>query len=187
MTAVDIFCSSQVVLPAGGQVFIAGGDNWTGSSTTNTGNNDSTVFSYGSNTLTKTSGMNRARWYSSSITLLNGETYIQGGAGGTDRPEIRGTNGVFRLMSGANTSAFDFMYPRNFIAPDGRVFGYDSGGRMYYVNTVGHRRRDDGRHSSPGRPAATPARRCTGPARSCSSAATRATRSSSTSRAARPS
>ncbi len=81
--------------------------------------------------------MNRARWYSSSITLLNGETYIQGGAGGTDRPEIRGTNGVFRLLSGANTSSFDFMYPRNFIAPDGRVFGFDSSGRMYYVNTSG--------------------------------------------------
>ncbi|HWN06591.1 MAG TPA: PA14 domain-containing protein [Steroidobacteraceae bacterium] len=137
MTAVDIFCSSQVVLPSGGQVFIAGGDNWTGASTTNTGNSDSTVFAYGSNTLTKTSGMNRARWYSSSITLLNGETYIQGGAGGTDRPEIRGTNGAFRLMTGANTSSFDFMYPRNFIAPDGRVFGYDSAGRMYYVNTSG--------------------------------------------------
>jgi YVTN family beta-propeller protein len=136
-TGVDIFCSSQVVLPAGGQVFIAGGDNWTGSSTTNTGNSDSTLFNYGTNTLTKTSALNRARWYSSSITLLNGETYIQGGAGGTDRPEIRGTNGVFRLLSNANTSAFDFMYARNFIAPDGRVFGFDSGGRMYYVNTSG--------------------------------------------------
>ena len=136
-TGVDIFCSSQVVLPSGGQVFIAGGDNWTGTSTTNTGNPDSNVFNYGSNTLTKASGMNRARWYSSSITLLNAETYIQGGAGGTDRPEIRGTDGVFRLLSNANTSAFDFMYPRNFIAPDGRVFGFDSSGRMYYVNTSG--------------------------------------------------
>jgi YVTN family beta-propeller protein len=137
-TGVDIFCSSQVVLPAGGQVFIAGGDNWTGTSTTNTGNSDSNVFNYGSNTLTKSSGMNRARWYSSSITLLNGETYIQGGAGGTDRPEIRGTDGAFRLLSGANTSAFDFMYARNFIAPNGQVFGFDSAGRMYYVNTSGN-------------------------------------------------
>jgi YVTN family beta-propeller protein len=133
----DLFCSSQVVLPAGGQVFIAGGDNWTGSGTTNTGNNNSNVFSYGSNTLTRQSNMNRARWYSSSMTLLNGETYIQGGSGGTDRPEIRDVNGGFRLLSGANTSGFDFMYPRNFIAPDGRVFGYDSAGRMYYVNTSG--------------------------------------------------
>lgn len=134
----DIFCSSQLVVPGGGQVFIAGGDNWTGTSTTNTGNNNSNTFSYDSNTLTRTSNMNRARWYSSSITLLNGETYIQGGSGGTDRPEIRATNGTFRLLSGADTSSLDFMYPRNFVAPDGRVFGYDSNGRMYYVNTSGN-------------------------------------------------
>jgi YVTN family beta-propeller protein len=136
-TGTDIFCSSQVVLPSGNQVFIAGGDNWTGSSTTNTGNNNSNVFSIGTNTLTRQNNMNRARWYSSSITLLNGETYIQGGSGGTDFPEIRSTSGVFRLMTGANTGSLDFMYPRNFIAPDGRVFGYDSAGRMYYVNTNG--------------------------------------------------
>ncbi len=55
--------------------------------------------------------------------------------GGTDRPEVRETDGDFRLLSGANTSGLDFMYPRNFIAPDGRVFGFDSAGRMYYVTT----------------------------------------------------
>ena len=33
--------------------------------------------------------MNRARWYSSSTMLLNGEVYIQGGSGGTDLPEVR--------------------------------------------------------------------------------------------------
>ena len=70
--------------------------------------------------------MNRARWYSSSTTLINGETYIQGGSGGTDRPEIRGLDGTFRLLTRADTSALDFMYPRNFVAPDGRVFGYDT-------------------------------------------------------------
>jgi YVTN family beta-propeller protein len=136
-TGTDIFCSSQIVLPSGNQVFIAGGDNWTGSSTTNTGNNNSNTFNYGTNTLTRQNNMNRARWYSSSITLLNGETYIQGGTGGTDRPEIRDVNGNFRLLNGANTSSLDFMFPRNYIAPDGRVFGYDSAGRMYYVNVAG--------------------------------------------------
>jgi YVTN family beta-propeller protein len=133
----DIFCSSQLVLPGGDAVFIAGGDNWTGTATTNTGNNNSNLFSIGSNTLTRQNNMNRARWYSSSTTLLNGETYIQGGSSGTDRPEVRQGDGVFRLLSGANTSSLDFMYPRNFVAPDGRVFGYDSAGRMYYVDTAG--------------------------------------------------
>lgn len=136
-TGTDIFCSSQLVLPSGDAVFIAGGDNWTGTATTNTGNNNSNLFSIGSNTLTRQNNMNRARWYSSSTTLLSGETYIQGGSGGTDRPEVRQTDGVFRLLTGANTGGLDFMYPRNFVAPDGRVFGYDSAGRMYYVDPNG--------------------------------------------------
>ena len=118
-------------------MFVAGGDNWTGTATTNTGNNNSNLFNYGANTLARGNNMNRARWYSSSTALINGEVYIQGGTGGTDRPEVRATNGTFRLLSGADTSALDFMYPRNYVAPDGRVFGYDSAGRMFYVNTGG--------------------------------------------------
>ena len=52
-------------------------------------------------------------------------------------PKSAQLNGTFRLLSSADTSTLDFMYPRNFIAPDGRVFGYDSSGRMYYVNPTG--------------------------------------------------
>ena len=48
-TGTDIFCSSTLVLPQGGNVFIAGGDNWTGTGTTNTGNNNSNLFSYTTN------------------------------------------------------------------------------------------------------------------------------------------
>ncbi len=137
VTSTDLFCGSQVVLPQGGQVFLAGGDNWTGTQTTNTGNNNSNVLDLSSSVLSRGNNMNRARWYSGSTVLLNGEVYIQGGSSGTDRPEVRALNGTFRLLSGADTSTLDFMYPRNFIAPDGRVFGYDSSGRMYYVNPNG--------------------------------------------------
>ncbi|WP_207225029.1 DUF4082 domain-containing protein [Rivibacter subsaxonicus] len=138
LTPTDIFCGSQLLLPQGAPtVFLAGGDNWTGTQTTNTGNNDSNLFRTLDNSLTPGSDMNRARWYSTSTTLINGETYIQGGSGGTDRPEARQLDGVFRLLSSANTGGLDFMYPRNFVAPDGRVFGYDSAGRMYYVNASG--------------------------------------------------
>jgi YVTN family beta-propeller protein len=137
VTNTDIFCGSQVVLPQGGQVFLAGGDNWTGTQTTNTGNNNSNVLDLSSSVLSRGNNMNRARWYSGSTVLLNGEVYIQGGSSGTDRPEVRQPNGTFRLLSSADTSTLDFMYPRNFIAPDGRVFGYDSNGKMYYVNPTG--------------------------------------------------
>jgi Domain of unknown function (DUF1929) len=137
-TGTDIFCGSQLVLPhSGAGVLLAGGDNWTGTGTTNTGNNNSNIFDSTANTLTRAANMNRARWYSTVTTLANGETYIQGGTGGTDRPEIRSAGGVFRLLSNADTSALDFWYPRNFVAPDGSVFGYDSHGVMYYVDPAG--------------------------------------------------
>jgi YVTN family beta-propeller protein len=137
-TATDIFCSSQVLLPddSSTRVFIAGGDNWNGGGTTNTGNNNSNLLNAGDNSLTRGINMNRARWYSTSTVLLNGEVLVSGGSGGTDRPEIRSRDGTFRLLSGADTGGLDFMYPRNFVAPDGRVFGYDSNGRMYYLDTT---------------------------------------------------
>jgi len=133
-TGTDIFCSSQILLPEGDKVFIAGGDNWTGTATTNTGNNNSNLFTSSDSSLVRQGNMNRARWYSTSTMLLNGEILIQGGTGGTDRPEVRAADGTFRLLSGANTSALNFMYPRNFIAPDGRVFGFDAAGRMYWID-----------------------------------------------------
>ena len=137
-TGTDIFCGSQLVLPhSGAGVLLAGGDNWTGTGTTNTGNNNSNIFNSTTNTLTRAQNMNRARWYSTATTLANGETYIQGGSGGADLPEIRSAGGTFRLLSNANTSGLNYSYPRNFVAPDGRVFGYDSNGVMYYVDPNG--------------------------------------------------
>ena len=142
-TGTDIFCSSTVLLTpesTGGAagVFIAGGDIWTGTQPANQPNQNSTLLDVTSGTLSRKSDMQRARWYSTSTMLINGETYIQGGNGGTDRPEVRGLTGTFRLLNGANTSTLDFYYPRNFVAPDGRVFGYDSNGKMYYVNASGN-------------------------------------------------
>ncbi|HUQ52655.1 MAG TPA: galactose oxidase-like domain-containing protein, partial [Gammaproteobacteria bacterium] len=136
-TGTDIFCSSQVIMPQSGDILIAGGDNWTGTGTTNTGNNNSTVFDTGDYTLTRSANMNRARWYSSSTVLVNGEVYIQGGSGGADFPEVRQDNGTFRLLSTAGTTGYDSSFPRNFLAPDGRIFGYDTTGKMYFVNAAG--------------------------------------------------
>ncbi|MCC2655714.1 MAG: hypothetical protein K0Q76_822 [Panacagrimonas sp.] len=136
---VDVFCNAQLVLPQpGAGVVLVGGDITVQGQSTNTANYNSAVFNPANNSLVKTNDLNRARWYATATTLLNGETYIQGGAGGTDRPEIRGTNGVYRLLSGANTSSIDYWYPRNFLAPDGRIFGFDAYAKMYYVNTSGN-------------------------------------------------
>jgi hypothetical protein len=132
-TQTDIFCSAQVILPQSGNVLIAGGDNWTGTATTNTGNNTSNIFSPSGNSLTRSGNMNRPRWYASPITLPDGRTYIQGGIGGEDYPELRDSAGTFFLLTGINTSSLLPVYPRNWVAPNGRVFGY-ADLTMYYVD-----------------------------------------------------
>ncbi len=137
MTLTDIFCSSQVILPQSEEILIAGGDNWTGTGTTNTGNNNSNLFDWTDNTLARSNNMNRARWYSSATVLVDGNIYIQGGTGGADRPEVREDNGTYRLLSNVPTGGYAALFPRNFLAPDGRVFGYDTNGRMYFVSTGG--------------------------------------------------
>jgi YVTN family beta-propeller protein len=140
-TSTDIFCGSQVMLPQGGQVLTVGGDNWNGGpgdDLTNTSNSNTTLLDISSNVLSRGNNLNRARWYSGSTVLLNGEVYIQGGSGGgASHPEVRQLNGTFRYLSGMDTGSLYFQYPRNFIAPDGRVFGYDTEGQMYYVDPAG--------------------------------------------------
>ena len=110
----DIFCSSSVLLAPVSQqsvpnVFIAGGDVFVGGKTTNSGNSNSTLLNASTNTLTRNADMQRSRWYSTSVTLPNGEVYIQGGEGGGDRPEIRGLDGSFRVLSSADTSGLDVL------------------------------------------------------------------------------
>ena len=67
--------------------------------------------------------MNRLRWYSSATVLPNAEVYIQGGTGGADFPERRTSTRQFQLLTGAPTSNLSSGYPKNFVGPDGLVFG----------------------------------------------------------------
>jgi hypothetical protein len=141
-TGVDSFCSAMVVLPtANADTLLAGGDVWDGTEISQHGNPNSVLFNRSNNTLTRAADMNRARWYATMTTLVNGEVYIQGGRDanrvGTDRPEIRGTDGKFRLLSNVDTSVWDWYYPRNWVAPDGRIFGYASFGQMWYIDPTG--------------------------------------------------
>jgi YVTN family beta-propeller protein len=133
-TGTDLFCSSPILLPGGNGIIIFGGDNWTGTSTTNTGNNNVNLFNPANNSLTRQPNMSLPRWYATSTVLLSGEIYVQGGLGGVDYPEVRGINGAIRSLPAVGTDPYDYFYPRNFIAPDGRIFGYDSAGSMYWID-----------------------------------------------------
>jgi hypothetical protein len=136
-TQVDIFCNAQLLLPSG-NIEMWGGDVLdvaTGRASLDP-NDDSAVFNPLDNSLTRTAKMFRKRWYATATTLPSGEVYIQGGTGGEDFPEVRTATGAFRLLSNTPTTYLGGLYPRNFAAPDGNVFGmrYEE---MYRVDPVG--------------------------------------------------
>jgi hypothetical protein len=135
-TNTNIFCSAQVLLPQSGNVLFAGGDAGVGQDVENTGVDSSAIFEASSKTLVKGADMNRVRWYATTTTLPNGETFIQGGDQGGDYPEVRSSAGTFRLLTGASTSGVYWSYPRNWVAPDGRIFGF-SNNSMYFIDWKG--------------------------------------------------
>ncbi|MGH3484612.1 MAG: galactose oxidase-like domain-containing protein [Nocardioidaceae bacterium] len=133
-TEVDIFCSSQLLLPDG-TIELYGGDITVDGKSENEPNPDITRFRPSDLTLARIGQMHRQRWYSTATILLNGEVYIQGGKGGADFPEVRTATGT-RLLTGASTGNLSTGYPRNFVRTDGTVFGI-AAGRMYTVDPSG--------------------------------------------------
>ena len=136
-TGTDIFCGNAVILPDSGDILISGGAAWNGTDVSDAGNNRSTIYNAGTAALTGAADMNRARWYATALPLMDDEVYVQGGKNGEDFPEVLDRDGQYRLLTNVATSEYSFYYPRNFIAPDGRVFGFDIQGRMYFVTTDG--------------------------------------------------
>jgi hypothetical protein len=133
-TATDIFCSSQIVL-LNGDVELYGGDNLP--TDTNTQNREVNQFRTAPDRLEHVGQMNRLRWYSSATMLPNAEVYIQGGTGGADFPERRNSDGTFTLLGGAPTNSLSSGYPKNWVAPNGLVFGI-ANNQMYEVNPAGN-------------------------------------------------
>ena len=124
-TGTDIFCTAQLVLPQSGDLLINGGDifDTTRNATLNQPTADVTLFRLSDSSLSSAGQMNRPRWYGSATTLPSGEMYLQGGSGGNDRAEVRDADGNFRLLTGFSTNTLGSSYPRNFVGPDGKIFG----------------------------------------------------------------
>ncbi len=129
-TGSDLFCNLQLTQAETGQILMFGGDQWTGSG--DLANDDINAFDPVTESLTTLPGMNRERWYGSGTTLPDGSFYLQGGTGGFDRPEIWTAERGAELLP-FYTFGIDIWYPRNFLLPDGRIFGFDIGGRMYII------------------------------------------------------
>ncbi len=132
-TTTNLFCSAQLLLPTTGELMLSGGDRMENGKSTSRGVADVNIFSTVTNQMRPASSMQRGRWYGTSTVLPNGEIYLQGGTDGEDHPEIRGNDGNFRLLNGIDTLRaqpngdpyFDNNYPRNFVGPNGKIFGFD--------------------------------------------------------------
>jgi Domain of unknown function (DUF1929) len=131
-TQTDLFCNLQIVMPENGNVLMASGDIWdpTIGRTLNVGNDDVNVLDSNTNVLSLGGKLNRKRWYATPTTLPSGHVYIAGGKNGEDRAEVRAPNGEFMLTT-IDTSGDDWYYPRAFVLPNGRLFGFDVAGHAY--------------------------------------------------------
>ena len=143
-TSTNLFCSAQLVLSTG-ELMLTGGDQVVNGKHLSRGVPDVNLFNPANNQLRPSgSFMQRGRWYGTATTLPNGDVYLQGGTDGEDHPELRGNDGIFRLLKGIDTLKtqsngdpyFDNNYPRNFIAPNGRIFGFDHAW-MYEIDPYG--------------------------------------------------
>jgi len=140
VSQVNSFCSAATLLPDSGNVLVAGGDQSPGGQN-NTGIRDAVLFNASTQTVGRTSDMNYERWYPTTTTLPNGEILVSMGrdsnAVKTPIPEVySGTSATWRKLNSASMSAYNYFYPRQFVIPNGNVFGVSSRD-MYIMSTNG--------------------------------------------------
>jgi hypothetical protein len=146
-TKTDIFCGSQSLMMSG-DVLTSGGD-LTVSGARNSAQNATTIFSPTANSIKADTPMNYARWYSSLVSLPNGELAVFGGRQNVgllspvqpaDTPELYDPAvRSWKALTGATAAHFGgWYYPRAYVAPGGNVFVLANvGGAMYSVSTAG--------------------------------------------------
>jgi len=139
---VDSFCSAAIVLPESGNILMSGGDNRP-LGQVGMGIKDSPIFNTASETLTQAAEMSSARWYPTATTLANGDILLNGGRDGVGRPvstpEVYSpASNTWRSLLGVSQVGYGYIYPRQWVAPDGRVFGYSTSKNMYYIKAEGN-------------------------------------------------
>lgn len=137
---VDSFCSAATMLPESGDVLISGGDaRPVGLS--NAGIRDSTLYNAASQSVSPAIDMLYERWYPTSTTLPNGDVLVSAGLDSqrvkTPIPEVYSpASNTRRALDNASMSAYGYFYPRQFVMPNGNVFGVSSR-HMYVMTTEG--------------------------------------------------
>jgi PA14 domain-containing protein/galactose oxidase-like protein len=129
----NIFCTGHSFL-TDGRVLITGGhvqNGW--------GLNDASYYNPFNNTWTRLPDMNNGRWYPSGTTLPNGDQLVTSGSYDTNYsnntlPQVwQVSSSTWRNLTSAQLGLP--LYPRTFVAPNGRVFFATSTSR--YLDTAG--------------------------------------------------
>lgn len=153
---VDSFCAAGI-LQTGGTMLVSGGDSEAAPEDTSKNN---TLFNYADNTTTTTSSsLASARWYGSLIRLADGRSLMTGGGEPyvydayqnpndylngqvSMTPEVWSPETGWSSLTGARSrDAFGpelnrWWYPRNWVAPNGQVFGISSD-KWWYLDPSG--------------------------------------------------
>jgi hypothetical protein len=128
----NLFCSGHAFL-ADGRLFVAGGH-----ISDNHGLPDGHLFNPGTLTWSKTADMRQGRWYPSTTELANGSIVTLAGkdenAVQARVPEIW-SSGSWRALTGAVLTLP--YYPRQFLAPNGKLFVAGDVRTTRYLNTSG--------------------------------------------------
>jgi PKD repeat protein len=130
-----IFCSGHSFLPDG-RLLVAGGNN--DPNVAANGIPDITIFDPSTSSWSRSVSMRFGRWYPTNTTLANGDVVIMAGkdgAGVTVREPEVWSNGTLRVLSTAGISLP--LYPRTFVAPDGRVYLAGETQTTRYLSTSG--------------------------------------------------
>lgn len=141
---VDSFCSAAILIPETGNVLMAGGDDRP-NGRTNRGVNDAPIFNPQSNSLGRVADMASARWYPTSTVLPSGEILLTSGinnsGGWASTPEVYSpSTNTWRSLFGARVTGY---YPRQWVAPNGLIFGYETDKDMFYLNPNGNGSREE--------------------------------------------
>ncbi|PTQ88639.1 glyoxal oxidase [Nitrosomonas ureae] len=160
-TLTDIYCAGQAHLPDGRGLFF-GGDAFLNTKRQYAHANVN-VFDSSTDTLTHhPKNMTFKRWYATAVTLPNGEHVVMGGRNSRDfpgtptipatvatyspTPEVRTTDGQWRVLSSATSNAaygalgstgVAWFYPRAWVNPQGKLFILGHDGAMYQLDTSG--------------------------------------------------
>ena len=153
---VDSFCAAGV-LQTGGTMLVSGGDSKAAPANTSRNN---TLFNYADNsTTTSSSALAADRWYGSMIRLADGRSLMTGGGEPyvydaflnpgdflngqvSMTPEVWSPENGWSSLTGARSrEAFGpelnrWWYPRNWVAPNGQVFGISSD-KWWYLDPSG--------------------------------------------------